>query len=269
MAEKTDITNKFEGTAETEQIREQIEETRQEITETIEAIQEKLSFPHLTEKISEEITEQVSNVYHQAKEKIIDVTLVKTVKAINTVNNELNKSKIYHKISENPLPLFLGALGLGLLLFRNSGKKKNYQNKYKKLSSDGSSSIVGKLNQTANSAYQTLSENAEAVYEKVNQTADNTYRTIEELGASTQERFEYNIEVKPLAVGAVAFAAGVSLGLMFPSTSYEEKIFGESGRNFLNKVQDKTVETLSSTFKDLAGTVYDKFQEETPKSKTV
>lgn len=269
MAEKPDLTNNFEEFAETEQIREQIKETRQEITETIEAIQEKLSLPHITEKISEEITEQVSNVYHQAKEKIIDVTLVQTVKAINTVNNELNKSKIYHKISENPLPLFLGALGIGLLLFRNAGKKTNFQKQNKKLSSDESSSIIEKLNKTANSAYQTLSESAGAVYEKVNQTTDNTYRKIEELGTSTQEKFEYYIEVKPLAVGAIAFATGVSMGLMFPSTNYEEKLIGETSRNLLNKVQEKTIETVSSSFKDLAGTVYDKVQGETSKSKTV
>jgi len=60
---------------ETEQIKAQIEETRSQLGETIDAIQEKLSLSNMSEQVSE----QVTNVIESAKDTAYDATIGKAV----------------------------------------------------------------------------------------------------------------------------------------------------------------------------------------------
>ncbi|HEX5604009.1 MAG TPA: hypothetical protein VFX63_15720, partial [Pyrinomonadaceae bacterium] len=42
----------------------------------------------------------------------------------------------------------------------------------------------------------------------------------------------------PLAVGAVAVAAGTAVGLMLPSTQFESEYIGETGEKLVESVED-------------------------------
>lgn len=265
-------------TEETQKIREQIEETRQDLSETINALQEKLSFENISEQVTEQVSNQISNVYQKTKETVFD----NTIKTAGMIMNTVNKSKIYNVAKENPLPLFLIALGAGLLLFNKPNRSKtNYRLKADNRRRDYGNgetrhSTLEKtrdmLSEKASSAYQSTTELADSAYQSIRDTANKTYEKVSDLGNQAREEYDYYIHENPLAVGAVALAAGVGVGLMLPTTRYEENLMGETSRNLLEKAKDKTTETVQSlksaaghaadNLKEAAGQAADNFKEE-------
>lgn len=271
-------------TEDTQKIREQIEETRQDLSETINALQEKLSFENISEQVTEQVSNQISNVYQKTKETVFDNTLKTAGILMNTVNKGMQKSKIYNVAKENPLPLFLIALGAGLLLFKTPGRsnsasyrlksknrRKNHENREVRQSST-LESTRDKISDTASAAYQSTTEFADNAYQNVRETANRTYEKVSDLGNQAREQYDYYINENPLAVGAVALAAGVGIGMMLPTTRYEDNLMGETSRNLLSMAKDKTTETVQSlksaaeqatdTLKDAAGQAATTFKEE-------
>jgi ElaB/YqjD/DUF883 family membrane-anchored ribosome-binding protein len=288
MAERTSLENKEinepdyslevneteetdEATDETDKIREQIEETRQDLSETINALQEKLSFENISEQVTEQVSNQISTVYQKTKETVYDNTLKTAGKFLNTVGKEMEKTKIYNIAKDNPLPLFLIALGAGLLLFKKSGSGNNSQSNYRlKGNNRGKhrrneetrylADARDKISSTASSAYQSTTEYAGNAYESVRDSANKGYEKVSDLGNQAREQYDYYISENPLAVGAVALAAGVGVGMLLPTTRYEENLMGETSRNLLNLAKDKTTETVQ-TLKSAAGHAADNLKE--------
>lgn len=267
---------KDETTDETEQIREQIEDTRAKMSETIEAIQERLSISNISEQVTEQVTEQVSNLYQTAKETVYDATIKRAGKFMNEVNNELKKSDFIKQVGNKPLPLFFIALGAGLLLFgskkngrgsyRSGGNGRSFKgnngrkngNKGSMLSSAGetlsgaASSTYQAVGNTANSAYESVGNAASSVYGSVSDLAGGTIDKAGELVGQIQEKYEYYLEENPLVVGAVALAVGAAVGLSIPSTRYEDELVGEVRENLMSKVSDKLSGTIDKV-KNIAG----------------
>lgn len=264
--------NTEDETEDTQKIREQIEETRQDLSETINALQEKLSFENISEQVTEQVSNQISNVYQKTKETVFDNTIKTAGVIMNTVNKGMQKSKLYNVAKENPLPLFLIALGAGLLLFKKPNRgKANYRLKSANRRRDSGNgetqwnSTLGKtrdkLTETASSAYQSTTEYADSAYQNLRDTANKTYEKVSDLGEQAREQYDYYINENPLAVGAVALAAGVGVGMMLPTTRYEDDLMGETSRNLLEKAKDKTTETVQS-LKSAAGQTADTFKDE-------
>ena len=124
---ENDEINSDEVTPETEQLREQIEETRRGMSETIDAIQEKLSFSNISEQVSGAVSEQISGAVETAK----DAVFGKTIDVVNTVGRgfkQLGKSDLAKKAQENPTALAIIGAGIGALLVGTlvgNSKRKN------------------------------------------------------------------------------------------------------------------------------------------------
>jgi len=121
----TDEINDDEVTPETEQLREQIEETRRGMSETIDAIQEKLSFSNISEQVSDAVSEQISGAVETAK----DAFYGKAGDIVNTVGRgfrQIGKSDLAKKAQENPTALAIIGAGIGALLVGTlvGGKRK-------------------------------------------------------------------------------------------------------------------------------------------------
>jgi hypothetical protein len=268
MAERTNLSNyeediTDENVDETEQIREQIEETRQEMGETIQAIEEKLSLNNISEQVSEQISEKASELFESAKVEVYEATLGKVGKIMKNVNKEIKRSGILEKAVENPLPLFLIALGTGLLVFKGKRSRsgQNNGNRRKNLSAAAASetSLVkdtrNKIGNAATSVYQSAEGAASSVYETVGGVAGSALERVENLGSQARDSYDYYISENPLAVGAIAVAAGALVGLAIPSTSYENQLMGETRENLISKAQDKAHETIEQVRKVAGDTV--------------
>jgi phage-related protein len=135
-----------DATAETEQIRGQIEETRRGMSETIDAIQEKMSFSTISEQVKDEVSEQIGSALHSVKDAVSeeigsavlsvkDAAMEKVgdfMQVFNKGINEIGKLGIAKTAKENPMILSLVGLGVGALLVNRlmGKKKKRSSNRY-------------------------------------------------------------------------------------------------------------------------------------------
>lgn len=270
-------TNTGDAPEETEHLKAQIEETRSQMGETIDAIQEKLSIQNISEQVKEQVSEHISSALETAKETVYDATignLGKAGKFMQNVGKELSKTEAGKFARKNPFPLVLIGLGVGLLAYEFSGKKRRPAHRYYN-ENEGSrdyrgggitssvsntlKSATGKISDTASNAYEsvssttgnalnTVSDKASSAYEGVTSAATNAYSSVTNLagtayekvgdyGTQAREQYDYYIEENPLAVGAVALAIGAAVGMSLPSTRYEGELLGEYRQQLLDKAQ--------------------------------
>ena len=276
-----DLAADDDASAETEQIKARIEETRAELGETIDRIQEKLSFSN----ISEQVSDQVNNAIETAKDSVYEATIGKVAHFMKNTGKELSRSSLVTTAKENPLPLILIGVGAGLLAYQGFGRSSNTRrnvsygrtprlmgNQYDRDRStsmvetagsglrsvtEGVSGAAGSVKDTVSSAAGTVKSSvsgaAETAYDGVSRAASSTYsgvtnlahratETASDLGHKAQETYEHYLEEKPWAIGAVALVAGAAIGMAIPSTRYEGKLMGEARMNLMNRVSDTASE---------------------------
>jgi ElaB/YqjD/DUF883 family membrane-anchored ribosome-binding protein len=297
-------TNTGEAPEETDHLKSQIEETRSQMGETIDAIQEKLSFQNISEQVKEQVSEQVNHVLETAKETVYDATignLGKAGKFMQKTGKELSKTKAGKFARKNPFPLVLIGLGVGLLAYELSGKRKravyrhydenNEDHRRRKLTSSVSNTLksaTGKISETANQAYESVSSAtgnalhsvgdaassaygsvtnaATSAYSNVTDFAGSTYEKVGDYGTQAREQYDYHIEENPLAVGAVALALGAAVGLAIPSTRYEGELLGEYRQQLIDKAHS-AAEGLIDQAKQMATDAQNTIKDEVNKAR--
>lgn len=237
-------------------IREQIGETRREMGETIDAIQDKLSISNISEQVKEQVTEQITNVVETVKITVWDATIGKGAKLMKSVGGEISSSNIGKMASDNPIPVALIGLGIGMLVFnkyrgRSSGAYASRrtmhnggaQGNEREVSGisqtigNAASSAYEKAGDVADKVYENTSGAATKVYENVSDAAGTAYNKIGDFGEQLHEGYDYYLEENPLMVGAVAFALGAAVGASIPSTRYEGEMMGEARDSLVSKAQ--------------------------------
>ncbi len=199
----TESTPDDEATADTEQIREQIEETRSNLGDTINAIQERLSFSNISEQVKDEVSDHINSAITTAKDSVYDATIGKVGTFMTYIDkgmNDLSKTDMGRSASRNPVALSLIGLGLGMLLVNGFSSKKrstySYEREYdsdydydttdsyrgRNLSSRGGRSTIetaqNKVSDAANTAYRGVSSAASSAYEGVSDAAGTAYEGV-------------------------------------------------------------------------------------------
>ncbi|HVF46872.1 MAG TPA: DUF3618 domain-containing protein [Pyrinomonadaceae bacterium] len=255
-------------TGETEQIKEQIEETRNQMGETIDAIQEKLSFTNL----SEQVTEHVNHAVETAKDAVYDATIGKAADIMKNIGDEITNSSIIRTAKDNPLPFVLIGLGAGLLAYQSySGKQGG--GRRRQLASgrdafgrigdgnykggrqpDGEGAVGEKVNgvtsvvsNAAGTAYDKVTSAVDSAVTGVSDAASQAYSKVGDVGTAARGKYDYYLEENPLAVGAVALALGAAVGFAIPETRYEEQLLGPARQDFLEKAQNTASDLIDKT----------------------
>ncbi|MDQ6788911.1 MAG: DUF3618 domain-containing protein [Acidobacteriota bacterium] len=130
---ETAATPSDEITPETEQLKEQIEETRSNLGETINAIQERLSISNITEQVKDEVSDHISSALKTAKDSVYEATIGKAGTIMSYLDKgikNMEKTNIGRAASKNPLALSLIGLGLGMLLINGYSTKKRTTYRY-------------------------------------------------------------------------------------------------------------------------------------------
>ena len=262
-----------------ERIRQQIGETRSDMSETIDAIQERLSISN----ISEQVTEQVSNALETAKDTVYDATLGKVVTFMKQARDGIMHTSAGRTVMNNPLPFALIGAGAALLVYNNWGRGDMRQQRmagYRTkpyLTSEGregrlssgqpigetisgaagsitekASHAVDSLSQTASGAMESVTNAANSTLESAKGVANRAYERAAELGTTAQEKYEYYVDERPLAVAAAAAAVGAAIGFAIPATRYEGELVGETRDNLLERAGE-TASQLVDRAKDVAG----------------
>lgn len=256
-----DLSADDERDRETDQIREQIEETRGQMGETIDAIQDKLSFSNLSEQVSE----HVNNAVETAKDAVYGATIGKAATFMKNFGEEISKTSIVKTAKDNPFPFILIGLGAGLLVYQNFGKHGSNHTR-RQLRSGRKPALSDPTDQTsvpngetvpgkANGLAETVSNAAGTAYNKVTSAVDSAvsgvgdmagqaYSKVGDVGTAARDQYDHYIEENPLAVGAVALALGAAVGMALPATRYEEQLMGQARQDLLDKAQNTASDLL-------------------------
>ena len=236
-----------------DEIRGQIEETRRGMGETLDAIQEKLSISNISEQVKEQVTEQITGAVETLKTTVADATIGKAGAFMKNLSQELKKANIGKIASENPLPLVLIGLGIGLLAISKYRKKSSagyekyrYQPNQPSANKDqpaphklsDKKGISQSIGDSANAAYEGVSGAAGSAYETVRGTAGDAYEKVGNLGGQLKNQYKDHLEDNPLVIGAIALAVGAVVGAAIPSTRYESELMGEARENLVAKAGD-------------------------------
>jgi ElaB/YqjD/DUF883 family membrane-anchored ribosome-binding protein len=228
-----------------EQIRAEIEDTRADMSQTINEIQERLSPEHLMGQVKETVREATIGKVERVMETIGEVTepAREAIGRAGTTIKEAGTS-VGNSMWRNPIPFALIGLGVGML-YMKSRRGNGYDDW-------SQSTSLRPKRQNLSGAGQTNSTSGaynEGTFDQVKETAGNlanrSTEALSNLGSKAKEsatevgsRFGQLLRDNPLAVGAVAVAAGTAVGLALPSTRFESEYIGETGEMLVDKAEE-------------------------------
>ena len=252
----------------TQEIREEIAQTRVEMSETIEAIQERLTPSHLVAQAGETVrnattekVKQMANTAGQAAEQVMDTSFVQTVRA-------------------NPIPAAMIGIGAAWLLLKGrSDSPRGYRSRdyrYRTSGAYGSTGDYGTGASAPGSAY-----GASGAYDAgqrdwrvgtpestaVGTTGYSEYASgsagassrVPEFGGEMRNysraqsvSFDRVVRDNPLVVGAAAALVGVAIGMSLPASETENKLMGEARDSVVDRARDLAGDAAEKV-KDVAG----------------
>lgn len=245
----------------TEQLRAEIEDTRAEMSQTINEIQERLSPDNLMQQAKETVREatigKVERVMDKVGETIADATepAREMMGRAGTTIKETGMS-VADGMRRNPIPVALIGLGLGMLMVRRfTGRGNGYdyermprtsRNAQQHLSTTRYGSGQYGAGQYATSSESESTDSAvDRVRETASDLADRSTTALSNFGAKAKDsvsaigsRCGKVLRENPLAMGAVAVAAGTAVGLALPSTRLESEYVGEASERLVDKAQE-------------------------------
>ncbi|HKV37133.1 MAG TPA: DUF3618 domain-containing protein [Pyrinomonadaceae bacterium] len=249
-----------------EQLRAEIEDTRAEMSQTINEIQERLSPEHLMGQVKETVREatvgKVERVMQRAGETISEVA-EPAWDAMGRAGTAIKDTgvSVGNSMWKNPVPVALIGLGLGMLVmrqFRGNGgdygtrhrtpRKQQYYGSDEMQYGENTGATTGtRMNTGTSTGSNALNQVKETASDLANRstTALNNLSTKAKDSASTVgKRFGEVLRDNPLAVGAVAVAAGTAVGLALPSTRFENEYVGEASEKLVDKAQEVAREAI-------------------------
>jgi ElaB/YqjD/DUF883 family membrane-anchored ribosome-binding protein len=233
----------------TEQLRADIEDTRAEMTQTINEIQERLSPEHLVGQVKETVREatigKVERVMERVGETISEVSepALEMAGRAGTAIKDAGSS-VADSMWRNPIPVALIGLGVGMLLMKNF-RGQSYSSTSTRRLPQGrrvpnyAMSNEGRMRQTQGSGtLDNVKETASDLANRSTQALSDFGTKAKNTASTVTTRFEQMLHDNPLAIGAVAVAAGTAVGLVLPATRFESEYIGETGEKLVDSVED-------------------------------
>lgn len=253
-----------------EQLRAEIEDTRAEMSQTINEIQERLSPEHLMGQVKETVREatvgKVERVMQRAGETISDVAepAWDAMGRAGTAIKETGRS-VGNSMWRNPIPVALIGLGLGMLAMRSyRGNGGDYMTRrtgmqrrphsreyytgdemdYGESMGATAGTRVDTRTGTGGNALNQVKETASDLANRSTTALSNLSTKAKDSASTVGRRFGEVLRENPLAVGAVAVAAGTAVGLALPSTRFENEYVGEASERLVDKAQEVAREAI-------------------------
>ena len=229
----------------TEQIRAEIEDTRAEMSQTINEIQERLSPEHLMGQVKETVREatigKVERVMDKVGETISGVAepAREVVDRAGTAIKETGRS-IGNSVWKHPIPVALIGLGVGMLMmrrFRGDGNGYDYSTR-RTTPRTRRPNTLGQVQTESTSTLGQVKETASDLATRSTNALSNLGTKAKDSASTIGTRFEQVLRDNPLAVGAVAVAAGTAVGLVLPSTKFESEYIGEASETLVDKAEE-------------------------------
>jgi hypothetical protein len=152
-------------------------------------------------------------------------------------------------IWNNPIPLGLIGLGVGMLVMKNYRGQSYASSSSPRRFPQGQRTnyAMGDVGQPRPAQQSMGAGTLNQVKETASDLANRSTQTLNELGTKAKNsasRFGEIMRDNPLAAGAVAIAAGTAVGLLIPSTQIESEYIGETGERLVERVEDVARDAL-------------------------
>jgi ElaB/YqjD/DUF883 family membrane-anchored ribosome-binding protein len=258
MDEATDQIIAADSDDNTEQLRAEIEDTRADMSQTINEIQERLSPENLMDQVKETVREATIGKVERVMSSVGETISEATEPALEMAGRAGNAIKevgttVADTFYKNPIPLALIGLGVGMLVMRGfrgqsysssssqrlpQGRRSNYE-----LGDVGQPRVQTQQSTGANALNQ-VKETASDLASRSTDALSNIGTKAKDSASAVSSRFQRMMHENPLAVGAVAVAAGTAIGLVLPSTQFESEYIGETGERLVERVEDVARDAL-------------------------
>ncbi|HVG33975.1 MAG TPA: DUF3618 domain-containing protein [Pyrinomonadaceae bacterium] len=264
-----------------EQAKEQVEVLTEQAKEKVEEIADQAK-DKLKEAVQETVQTAKDAVYDATIGKAGEVmqnvgeTVSDAAQQVGTTIRDTGSS-VVRSVRTNPLPFALMGLGLGMLLLRRNrpryesyddydvGADWGYERGHTTTQGQSRGTVsraqeavgdfVGGAKETvsnaASGAVNTVSNVASQARDQVGNLASRTADQMSNLGTQIQHgarrvqgQYQQSLQENPLAVGAVALAAGAAVGLMLPSTRMEDQWMGETRENLTQMAEQAARGTI-------------------------
>ncbi|MDQ6681863.1 MAG: DUF3618 domain-containing protein [Chloroflexota bacterium] len=107
-----------------------------------------------------------------------------------------------------------------------------------------SGQVAGTVGDTAGQVAEAVGDTAGQIAGTVQQTAQGAFEQTRQLSSQARWQIEQILDENPLAVGAVAVAAGAAMGMLLPATRPEEQLLGEPSRQVTQAAQQAASEAM-------------------------
>ncbi len=238
------------------EIRENIEQTRAQMGGTLGALQEKLSPSNVKEQVKESVQEHIA----EAKSALRAATVGKVEHMIRDTGNTLSGARqtLWETIRENPLPAALSAIGLTWLFLnrggREDGRRFASDGRYAGFEDDAYGRGYGGygadrgLDSRAGGTVRRVKDRASDLVDSAQEKAGDLASTATDAASRVADRAQIQVrrveqtlgrwlDDNPIALGAVALAAGTAIGLALPRTEKEDRLLGSARDTVVDKAQ--------------------------------
>ncbi len=241
----------------TEQIKAEIEDTRAEMSQTINEIQERLSPEHLMGQVKETVREATIGKVERVMDKVgetIGGVAEPAREAMDRAGTAIKETgrTVGYSLWRNPIPVALIGLGVGMLAmkrYRESNGSYDYDyNRRRTTPRYRRPNTLGQMDYETTGALDARASDTSTlnrVKESASDLATRSTTALSDLGTKAKDsvstigtRFGELLRENPLAVGAVAVAAGTAVGLALPSTRFESEYIGEASERLVDKAED-------------------------------
>ena len=246
------------GDSRTAAIRSDIERTRARLGDTVEALGAQLNPSHLAQRAKDSLREAtIGRVQHMANN---------TKARINQTGRGLAET-----VRENPLPAVMAAAGIGWLLLAGRDRKEEPRRFYdgeEVFDADSNERHSSRLREAgagiaegvhgmadkaqdatqrmAHSAQETahrVADRAKEAGESIGRRADAAMHQVRDRTRAASDRVEHKYQENPVALGAVALALGLAVGMSAPRTRREVELVGDKRDRLMDKAREKVAST--------------------------
>jgi ElaB/YqjD/DUF883 family membrane-anchored ribosome-binding protein len=235
-------------------IRADIERTRERLGDTVEALGAQLNPSHLAQRVKDTVREAtIGKVQHMAshtKERMADT------------GRDLAQT-----IRDNPLPAAMAAAGIGWLLLSRREQPMRYgvsadrdpyglegdRSPVREMASnvtgkvqelgDKAANAADRVKEKAQDVTRRVVDSAKSTGERISETTDTALHQVRDKTRQATQRVEGQYQENPMALGAVALALGLAIGMSAPRTRREVEMVGDAS----DRVMDKARERIAST----------------------
>ena len=211
-----------EASSDTQAMREEIASTRMRMSDTLDEIGERLNPQTIKDNVKDSIREatigRVNDMARNATDSI-----------------QRSTSGIANVVRDNPIPAAMIAIGLGWMFF-NGGKSDDANRAPHAMASRGQDNATGVstgIKNTASDVAASVKDKTGELADSVKERAQHLASTVAETTRRGQGRVEETYRANPLALGAVAVAAGLAVGLAAPATDRERRMLGGEMPTFM------------------------------------